>query len=225
MNRYNLKHAYDDLQNGKQHRALKAFNLATDLEFGKTQPAPYIEMSKILIDMDQASNSEPLLAHAFSLLPEVKALKDRAGTENYMQQAFIANYDVSDVSAVACSTVWVLVLSIYRNLYLFLRTFVFQEGAAMSDTDDFKELKKEYHESAGQILDASIKHFSKKKFKNEQLVEKLVEFKKGIFDTIEDNSGDASQGDTEFDEDDQDDHLDSKPDFDKMVDDEDEDEE
>jgi molecular chaperone DnaJ len=192
---YNLKHAYDDLQNGKQHRALKAFNLATDLEFGKTQPAPYIEMSKILIDMDQASNSEPLLAHAFSLLPEVKALKDRAGTENYMQQAFIANYDVSD------------------------------EGAAMSDTDDFKELKKEYHESAGQILDASIKHFSKKKFKNEQLVEKLVEFKKGIFDNIEDNSGDASQGDTEFDEDDQDDHLDSKPDFDKMVDDEDEDEE
>lgn len=86
------------MQNGKSHRALKAFNLATDLEFGKTQAAPYFEMSKLLIDMEQSSNCEPLLAHGLSLLPEVKEVTDRAGTEGYMLRAFIANYDVTDVS-------------------------------------------------------------------------------------------------------------------------------
>lgn len=192
---YNIKHAYDDLANNKPHRALKTFNYATDLDFGKTQPAPYIEMSRILIDMEQASNSEPLLLHAFSLLPKVEEVDDRLGTEGYLQQAFIANYDVSD------------------------------EGAALSDTDEFKESKKKYHDSAKLVLEKAIKYYSKKRNRNEPLTEKLTEFKKQIFEGIEDNSGDAvNADDTGFDETDTEDHFDAKPDYDKMMDDEDEEE-
>ena len=92
----------------------------------------------------------------------------------------------------------------------------------MSDTDEFKALKKQYHEQGGMVLNTAIKYYSKKKTKNEPLREKLAEFKKQIFESIEDNSEDATNTDnTEFYEDDQDEHLDAKPDFDKMVDEDD----
>lgn len=91
----------------------------------------------------------------------------------------------------------------------------------MSDEQDFKDAKKKYHDSAGLILAASIKHFKKKKYRHVTFVERLTEFKKGIFEGIEDNSGDATSTEGEYDETDDEDHFDAKPDYDKMMDDED----
>jgi len=173
---------------------LKAFNKATDIPYGRTQPGPFIEMAKIYIDLDKGTQAEPLLTHAFSLMPAVDGVEGRAGLESYLTQAFIANYDVSD------------------------------EGVALSDSDEFKTLKRAHHKDAGVFLDATIKHFSKKRTRNEPLAEKLTEFKKGIMEGIEDNSGDAVNDDS-FDEEDNEDHLDARPDFDKMVDEDDEEEE